>query len=477
MDQYLSMFLCAAGFTIGLILFIIPKVAIWILLVSIMLITGCVSYIMPAFNGITWANVIIAAIFSVRIIVFAEKEKYLQKQIIPFPLIFILIFAFYCLIAIFSNTFFKESITASKNIFQFLSLPFVLFFGRWTQKNVSAYMIFILTVALITPVIILIQAKIFGAGYDLITGTFGSSYLAGGGPNAAMSTFLVSQIGVLIFLAKYNYIPWALTIVLSVFLLYGLTFTMAQAIIGFLLIVFVFVLLDYKINQFKKMIIFIFSFFVLFGFILNSYFMTTQDIKKNSLYMSPPKGYTEYLKNVVESNLSPEYQNLNRTGLVLLWYRFNIENNDMLGLIFGHGLGATKSAGLEIGHIQKLFGNINIGRTALSALLWEVGILGTGIYLCIYVSAFCIAKKLNKIDLPGIHKVFIKSAQLSCLLFILSIPYKFSIIENQPFNFYSFFIIGYICYWHRQIYGNKCYREEYKIEGHPTKAHYDSCSA
>jgi hypothetical protein len=165
----------------------------------------------------------------------------------------------------------------------------------------------------------------------------------------------------------------------------------------------------------------------------------------------------------VTSNLSPEIGETNRTGLVLLWYRYNVENKNTLQLIFGHGLGATKRGGLDVGHIQRLFGGVRIGRTALVAMLWEVGVLGTVMYLCIYVSAFWVATRLNKIGLPGIHQVFMKSAQLSCLFFVLSIPYKLSIIENQAFNFYSFFIIGYICYWHRQIYGNKFYRKERNI--------------
>ena len=308
-----------------------------------------------------------------------------------------------------------------------------------------------LYIALFTPLIVLFQFYVMGAGHDTVTGTFGSTYNAAGGPNAALSIFIVSQVTVLLLMAKEQLMSWWIVCLLIVWAFITLMLTMAQAIIGFIIIMFLFVVgknfLKLSFSSITPLIVLCPIVLLLF----NIYFNVVAQRTKMQSYTKSPNSYSEYIDRTLKLNLGTETNKLNRTNIILLWWKQNTEQSNIFQILFGNGLGSVKNAGLTKGHIQMRFGETNIAYTALACLLWDVGLIGTCLYICIYISGFTLARKLAKQNLPKIHKVFMSSAQLACLFFILSIPYKLSIIGNQPFNFYSFFILGYICFWQKKI--------------------------
>ena len=448
--EYLSIIFLAIGFTLGCFLFSKPRLALWSLLISVMVLTGMIWYFYPTFARIQWVNVMIIAVLFFRILFVYLQEKNRPRGFPPIIFPIMVLFIGLSITTSLANFYLQESFIAAKNYFQFWLIPFVLYCGDNKENDMSSYMKAFIYIALLMPFIALFQFYIMGSGHDTVTGTFGSTYSAAGGPNAALSIFIVSQIAVLLLMAEEKLLPWLIVIILTAWAFITLALTIAQAIIGFILITLLFLFGKDLIRLSFRSVIAV-SIALPFLLLLFSVYFTTVSHKIKMEGNKAPKSYTEYINRAVNLNLGTETDKLNRTNIILLWWNYNTKKGSIAQMFFGYGLGSVKYGGLEKGHIQKKFGETKIGFTALANLLWDVGLIGTFLYICIYFSGFILAGKLKKDDLPKIHKVFMTSAQLSCLFFILSIPYKLSIIGNQAFNFYSFFILGYICFWQRRL--------------------------
>jgi len=168
-----------------------------------------------------------------------------------------------------------------------------------------------------------------------------------------------------------------------------------------------------------------------------------------------PKTLSEYFDRSLAYNIDLEDKyKLSRLAAILFWLKEHSSGGNPMHMLFGHGLGAAKHDGLIVGHVasQPKYKDKKIGLSALSRLLWDVGLIGTIIYIIIFVAAFFSARRMkNNRYLSEIEQAFMQGAEIACLFFIMSLPYQLSIINVQSFNAFSMFILGYIAFWHRKV--------------------------
>ena len=66
--------------------------------------------------------------------------------------------------------------------------------------------------------------------------------------------------------------------------------------------------------------------------------------------------------------------------------------------------------------------------------------------------AFFSARKLSRDPaLTPVQKSYMVGAQIACLLFLFSMPYKKSLLINPSFSLYSMFVLGYIAFWYSRL--------------------------
>ena len=423
--NYIPFFFITIGGALGFFLFSNPRLAIWVLIFTSMVLSGTIIYFAPRFGTIQWGNVIISLLLFVRAI--ADSLRGQKKPEGKPPAIFI-----------FMVLFLVHAIITS-------GVPFVLYFLVEDEKIMSSYMKSFVLIAVLMPPLALYQFRYFGGlSHDAVTGTFGGAMRAGG-PNAVLSIFIISQLAVLFALALRKMISWRIAVILCGWVFITITLTNDKAAVGFLVIMPVFLLSKgYLRFSFSALIV------MLSGIMFLAYYQYSQERKR--IWTKPPKSYSEFIDRAISDFSAEESNRLNRSTLILLWWKYNINTGNNFQMLFGHGLGASKYSGLSMGHIQKRFGELKIGRTALTALLWDVGIVGVLLFMSIFTSGFLLARRMkNDWRLPAIHQVFMLVAQLNCLFFVLSLPYKLSIINIQAFNFFSMFTLGYVCYWQRRL--------------------------
>lgn len=440
----------ACGTLAGSILFAFPTVAIWCMLVMSMVVNGPVSYFFPSLGYIGWGTVLVSLVLLFR--GGAAAIKSFHRKDIPFPFFLwpFLLILFVSLLSTSGSLEFKEMFIASKNFFQFWSIPLVLYYVIKKEEIIGKIMKSILLIALFSTPLALVQYKFFAGMYpgDSVTGTFGGQ-IAGGGPNAAFAIFLLIQIAVILSLMTHQVLKIYWGIPLILWLLLPIFLTNSKAIILFIPFMFFII---YGKDIFQRPLVAITGGILIISFtigILLFYFHQSEIYAGKGRVIS----LHDYVDKSIGYNIkSEEHGRLSRLAAITYWFHENNFTKKPLRFFFGHGLGATKDTGLIVGHVaaQNKYRGKRIGFTALPRLLWDIGLIGTFIFLALFIKAFVLASKLKKhSNLPVQHRAFMEGCQIAILFFLFSLPYQLSIINIQAFNAFSMFVVGYIGYWQR----------------------------
>jgi hypothetical protein len=64
-----------------------------------------------------------------------------------------------------------------------------------------------------------------------------------------------------------------------------------------------------------------------------------------------------------------------------------------------------------MGHMDRKYPGYSIGLTTMSALLWDVGLLGTGLFLMMFLAAFLAAGRLTARASPGLDRAMCRTLQ------------------------------------------------------------------
>lgn len=122
---------------------------------------------------------------------------------------------------------------------------------------------------------------------------------------------------------------------------------------------------------------------------------------------------------------------LNRSTVVSFWWqKHGLANPGEL--LLGHGLGASyfAASALAPGHLFFQYPFLNINLTAVSTLLWDVGLVGLMCYLLIFLVAWrSLRRGIQAAGVGTWHAEVFRAAEISLLICLLSLPYNNAIIS------------------------------------------------
>lgn len=158
---------------------------------------------------------------------------------------------------------------------------------------------------------------------------------------------------------------------------------------------------------------------------------------------SPFAVFLDSLSYFFDPNFIMPSGEVGRFTTLLFW----LQNNDLSGLpgtLFGYGLNATNSGSfLSPGFLNEVY-NLILDSTALSMLLWEVGVVGTLIFIGLFIYILKVVKpepllsieQLDKQDLQLLS--FAPAFNVFSIACLLSLPYSqiLMIVPMLQFLFY-----------------------------------------
>lgn len=288
--------------------------------------------------------------------------------------------------------------------------------------------------------------------WDSVAGTFGGDPM-GGGNTAAMGLFCL-----LIMLLKVSEYKHGLTSFKSMALHIVLGFVLCiigevkfVILLSPLLLAWVWLMPSYVKDASKvslKVLLSIFAGMVL----LIGLAIVTLAYGYSSAFGSDPtlSAFTIFL-NSLDYIFDPNYimpsGEVGRITTLLFW----LKNSDLSGLqgtLFGYGLNATNhGSALSPGFLNRVY-NLILDSTSLSMLLWEVGVIGSLIFIGLFVYILKVIQpepllSLEQLDNADLHLLsFAPAFNVFSIACLLSLPYSQILMITPMLQFLFYLALG-----------------------------------
>ena len=282
---------------------------------------------------------------------------------------------------------------------------------------------------------------------DVVAGTFGAMQ-AGGGANAVLAAFQVILAGLLLAMWKRGRLGTFWTVGLSVLLLAPLLVNQAKIAVLYLPLMF---LVVFRGDVLRRPGRFLFAAAGLAGLVAALF---------SALLLTNPGGrlgsWSELVDNVIARQTATvderagQYAELSRWTALTFWAQQHARANPVQTLL-GHGPGATREpegGGLGVtGTLaQRKYGGLRIGYTAVSALLWEVGVIGLVLVLGMFVAGFRAAGRLARYyaGRDEFQAALFDGLQAAIAVLLLSLAHKDFFVVHLPYQALVYLILGYV---------------------------------
>lgn len=435
------------GLVGGIFLVLLPKMTIT-LLFSVGLVSGVlVSLVGPLSGKLPWAMAMLGMSLLLPV---ALKMASKQDRQVPGFIWLAIIFMIYAIVSsLLSWSGFGEFIAGFKRYFQVFGLLLALAFIPLNKKDIIRWQYLLLGVAVLQLPFALYEFLILvpqrggmelnSYTTDVVAGTFGAN-MEGGSPNVVMVVMLLIMFSFIFSRWRSGLLQTKWLFVFSVLLLMPLGLGETKiAVVMLPLAWMVLIRHDVVKSPIKYLPVMLAG--VLVTFVL--------------LYIYVEFIMQSTIPEVVESTIGYNFSDgkygesfLNRTTVLSFW--FNQQSlSDPLAMFFGNGIGSS-FLGQISGHIGLMYPGYGINLTTLSTLLWDLGIVGTLLFLAIFVCAWISANRLYRAtDNPQV-KADLLAIQVAIALFLVLMDYSQDMVNLIGLEIIYSAMLGYLAYLYKQ---------------------------
>lgn len=430
------------GLVGGAFLLAAPRLVIW-LVIALSLSTGAlISLAGPGYTKLPWA----IALLSFLLWPLALLNMLQQKRIPAFiwlSLLFVMLCTASAAIEWYSVS---EFIAGFKRYFQAYGLLFALAtlplawsdIRRW-QKLVLIVALLQLPFALYELIVLVPLRGGLAAGsqvLDVVAGTFGAN-LNGGSANAEMAAFLLIVIAFLTvrwragLLGTRRFCMYALLCLIPLGLGETKIVVLLLPIVGFVL---------FRKEFFRSPLKYLPIFLLLAAITaLLAYIYVTVLMKST---------FSHVISDTLRYNLEHVGYGdalLNRSTVLSFWWARH-SWHDPVTMLFGHGIGSSFWAPNNpiAGHIGMHFPRYSIDLTTVSTLLWDIGLVGLGLYFLIMATAWIAANRLRRSAQDAQTGADALAIQAAIAVFVVFLFYGSSSVNLLPFQVIIAGVLGYL---------------------------------
>lgn len=442
-----------------------PSLLLWFVITGGLVLTGLTQLYVPQLQFLRWSIALLATLLGVGALC-AYIFRHSDSDREHLPPIFWIMLAFVG-VAVISGTLNysgpKEFLFGFKGYFQVWGLFFALLLMGWPRdlvdripKALIAIALFQLPFALHQYFFLVPGRRHLGHGVvaeDVVAGTLGAS-AEGGGANAVLSILLLVAIAILVGLYKRRLLSPQRLLFGVLLLLTPIFFNANKIALAYLIVIYL-MMFSKEIwrRPLQTLVIGIFAATYFFA-ILWSYSTILSRSDESS-------GWRSYIAEAIERDVKSQYGRgqyaLNRWTSFTFWVHEH-RNGDIDKVLLGHGIGASREAyggQLEVSTVAtRDYPGMGIGLTGVSAVLWDLGILGlsllVGMLWATYRSAKWLAGYYAK-D-PWKSAVF-EGLKVGLVILTLGELHQSSFVFHLPYQTFLLLIIGYVGYWHMKAMG------------------------
>jgi len=429
-----------------------PKLLLYVTTVFTLVIAGTAGYFFPSLKVLWWISYGQAALLFFMVLFCRARLRptttvlypTLSKIILVLLTVFILIALFASIRASFPL---KQTVFAGKSYFMMGGLGVFLALYPLRGKTIICWLKILFGIGLVQIFPVLYQYFFIRSwriaqninprdAADSVVGTFGGSQTSGG-LGAVMAFYLIVCLIIWLAFSKSRKFSWRKDGLILFLLWFPILFAEVKAAVIYLPLAVIILYREYSYQQPKKFVQILLRLSAIVMFMV----LSLEVLHYHSVLH---KGNCQnHLKNAFSYSFRPLPKNFStsgkrkfsRIGALQFWREKHGLNNPVVTLI-GHGLGASRTQGRVKGHEVLRWTGKKIDYSGLSALLWEVGLCGTAVFIAIIILMYILAGRLSRhAVLVGWQQSLAAGLQAVMPLFLLSLPYRNDIPFAAPMMF------------------------------------------
>jgi hypothetical protein len=417
------------GTIAGIALLNALPVVLWGILIGVLLISGPVTMFVPALQKGSWLFSILGFFLTGAAILYAAVGRGRFSQPMPsFVVMAILLFTFGALSLLYSGGPLPEGIRAIKRYFQFFGILFVLAVVPFRPTLVRRWWMFLIALAFVQlpfaiyQRIALVPTRQGMPGVvadDIIVGTMEGS-LTGGGASGVMVLLIVSALSFMLAAYREGLLTTRSLLLLSVIV--AIPFALGQVNLVVVLLPLALAVPYADFVRRRPLQLFLGVALALPALALLGWLYLTMQAVATGRPVD-----LKFLEIIAYNFGQVGYygSGLNRTTVYSYWLS-NQSLGDPVGFLFGHGLGSSFGGVNEMnpGHMNNAHAGMFIGLTALSAILWDLGVVGLTLIVCLHLSAVYCAYRLTLAARPGFDRALCRGLHAMALMLLVMLLYS-----------------------------------------------------
>ncbi len=393
------------GLLLGVPLLLVPLFSLWIVLAGTLVIGGMIAQFLPVLNKANWLFSMLGFLLLVRAFGTWMVRPAALSAAVPWWAWLALLLPFYAMaVAAINQVAIVEFMAGFKRYFQFWGVFAALILLAVPALTLRRVLTFLVAISLVQVLFaayqrVVVVPKRVGMGggvvpIDAVSGTFESSFL-GGGSSSVLVFFLLVMFAFVLRLWLDGRLKGWRALLASLLILSPLALGETKAVVVFLpTTLLCALLLDIRRRPTRTVLL------LLLGLVataaLAMLYLAISTRAGESLHTAFDKILAYNFGNVGYHSAS----NLNRSTVFSFWWSQQ-HLGDPLGLLFGHGPGASHlgDGALVPGHLALRYGGLAIGFTTFSSLLWDFGLLGFAAFLVFNIAAvLAVARAAFRVD-------------------------------------------------------------------------------
>ena len=446
----------AAGLVAGIFLLAIPKKTIWLVIVFGLATPALLDIAGHGLSRMLWAISMLGLLLWIpslfNLLEFNRAPNQNKEKNIPLFVWVALLFAIFSV----GNTILQlhsigQFFGGFKRYFQAFGLMLALATLVITRKEFDTWLKLLLGIAILQLPFALFERFVLvplrggvdlggGQATDIVAGTMGAN-LDGGSPNSVMVTFILIAFAFVFSRWKVGLLEKSQMMLFSFLLLLPLVLGETKIVIVMLPLLAVVLLRKDVRAQPSKYLPILAAMFLLTLFFTYVYVR----LMLNSTFSDMVTGVISYnIQDVGYGSLL-----LNRTTVMSFWWELH-GWFDPIPFLFGHGLGSSYGSGFEAGHVAQLYPNYGINITALSSILWDLGLIGFLLYVSIFIIAWFQIGKVWHATTSVKIKADCVSLQVGVALTMMFLVYSDSQVNLLVHEIIIAVMLGYAAYLHKE---------------------------
>lgn len=397
----------------AIVLVAFPMVGLWAVAVLALVVSGLIELYLPGLQQIRWVPVLMAVLLAGSSLV-GHVASQRRRQglgasvadpsiIVPLAALFL---AFSCLSALLSGHGVLGAISGLKGYFQVWGLWVALVLSRASLQQVARFVWWLLPLALVQWPVVLhqylvlvpirraMEASVRGlVAIDVVSGTFGG-LMVGGGRSPLLAVLAMVGLTLAVMCYRTGRVRSLLVTWLLVLLCVGpLAFSEVKVIFVFLPIT---LLVLFGSMALRRPIAFVAGAMVA-GLALAGALVLYSgmfEVKSHA-----PTRWQAYIDSSVGYNIGDDgygAAGLNRLTVYQFWWKEHDKVDGLARTLFGYGPGVTNANSVagSVSLAAGQYAGYAPGLTGLSTLLWEVGVVGTALFLAFLLALYRAAVRL-----------------------------------------------------------------------------------